>query len=93
MLPQLGAAGVRVHAQSVVAGSSRGSVVVTGALGGPEDSAAADTVVLAMMRRPETSLHAALTARGVAATQLGDCPALREVDDAMYEGMKLGLAT
>lgn len=93
VLPQLGAAGVRVHAQSVVARIEPRSVVVTGAWGGPEESAAADTVVLAMMRRPETSLHAALTARGVAATQLGDCLAPREVDDAMYEGMKLGLAT
>jgi 2,4-dienoyl-CoA reductase-like NADH-dependent reductase (Old Yellow Enzyme family)/thioredoxin reductase len=93
VMPQLEAAGVRVHAQSVVARIEPRSVVVTGAWGGAENSVAADTVVLAMMRRPETSLHTALTARGVAATQLGDCLAPREVDDAMYEGMKLGLAT
>jgi len=93
VMPRLEAAGVRVHAQSVVARIEPQSVVVTGSWGGAEDSVAADTVVLAMMRRPETSLHAALTARGVAATQLGDCLAPREVDDAMYEGMKLGVAT
>lgn len=92
VLPQLGAAGVRVHAQSVVARIEPRAVVVTGAWDGADDSVAADTVVLAMMRRPETSLCDALTARGVAATQLGDCLAPREVDDAMYEGMKLGLA-
>lgn len=92
VLPQLGAAGVRVHAQSVVARIEPRAVVVTGAWDGADDSVAADTVVLAMMRQPETSLCDALTARGVAATQLGDCLAPREVDDAMYEGMKLGLA-
>jgi 2,4-dienoyl-CoA reductase-like NADH-dependent reductase (Old Yellow Enzyme family)/thioredoxin reductase len=92
VLPALAQAGVRVHAQAVVVRVEPGSVAIASTWGGGDASLAADTVVLSMMRRPEDALHWALAARGVEVTRLGDCLSPREVDDAMYEGMKLGLA-
>ncbi|HET8758653.1 MAG TPA: NAD(P)/FAD-dependent oxidoreductase [Solirubrobacteraceae bacterium] len=91
-LPQLAAAGVRVHAQTVVVRIEPGTVTVADAWGGEEASLVANTVVLSMMRRSDAALARALAERGVAATLVGDCVAPREVDDAMYEGLRLGLA-
>jgi len=83
-------AGVTILGQSVVDRIETGSVDIRSVWGGAERSLEADTVILSMMRRSDDSLHRSLTARGIAATRIGDCLAPREVDDAIYEGFAEG---
>jgi len=90
LYPQLTEAGVTILGQSVVDRIETGSVDIRSVWGGAERSLEADTVILSMMRRSDDSLHRSLTARGIAATRIGDCLAPREVDDAIYEGFAEG---
>jgi hypothetical protein len=57
-------------------------------LGGPDQSIAADTVVLAMLRTSEDTLFHQLKAHGLAVRRIVDCVAPREVYDAALEGFR-----
>ena len=92
VLPRLSEAGVRVTAQAIVRRIGAESVTIAWLWGGIERSIVADTVILSMMRRSDDALAAALAERGIAATRIGDCLAPREVDDAIYDGMRFGLS-
>jgi hypothetical protein len=47
-------------------------------------------VIMNLGRSPETALHDALVDQGCAAVRIGDCLVPREVDDAIYEGERIG---
>lgn len=51
----------------------------------------ADTVVVNLLRKPRDELYLALRDEGMPVRRIGDCVAPRQVDEAVYEGMELGL--
>jgi 2,4-dienoyl-CoA reductase-like NADH-dependent reductase (Old Yellow Enzyme family)/thioredoxin reductase len=51
-----------------------------------------DTVVLALGRVASTELYTALKGKVAALHQVGDCLAARSMEEATYEGMRVGLA-
>jgi Pyridine nucleotide-disulphide oxidoreductase len=51
----------------------------------------ADTVVVNLLRKPHDELYLALRAEGIPVKRIGDCVAPRRIDEAVYEGMELGL--
>lgn len=92
LMPRVAAAGVRLRTSTFVERIGKGTATLRGALGGPEETVAADTVVLSMMRESEDGLYRALKARGLRVRCVGDAVAPREVDDAVLEGFREGLA-
>jgi hypothetical protein len=92
IMPRVVAAGVRLHTAPFVERIGAGEVELRSALGGAPQVMAADTVVLSMMREREDSLYQQLKARGMAVRRIGDAVAPREVDDAVLEGFREGLA-
>ncbi|WP_439588993.1 FAD-dependent oxidoreductase [Hydrogenophaga sp.] len=92
IMPRVVAAGVQVRTSTFVERIGAGEVELRSALGGAPEVIAADTVVLSMMRESEDGLYQQLKARGVAVRRIGDAVAPREVDDAVLEGFREGLA-
>lgn len=92
LMPRVAQAGVQLRTATHVERIARGEVTLRGALDGVEQTVAADTVVLAMMRESEDGLYHALVAGGIAARRVGDAVAPREVDDAVLEGFREGWA-
>jgi 2,4-dienoyl-CoA reductase-like NADH-dependent reductase (Old Yellow Enzyme family)/thioredoxin reductase len=92
IMPRVVAAGVQVRTSTFVERIGAGEVELRSALGGAPEVIAADTVVLSMMRESEDGLYQQLQARGVAVRRIGDAVAPREVDDAVLEGFREGLA-
>lgn len=92
IMPRVVAAGVQIRTSTFVERIGAGEVELRSALGGAPEVIAADTVVLCMMRESEDSLYRQLQSRGVAVRRIGDAVAPREVDDAVLEGFREGLA-
>jgi hypothetical protein len=92
MYPLLTAAGVRLTPQSFVERIDANEVTIADMWGAGSRTAAAETVVLNLGRRPDLGLYEALLATGLEATRIGDCLVPREVDDAIYEGERIGRA-
>jgi 2,4-dienoyl-CoA reductase-like NADH-dependent reductase (Old Yellow Enzyme family) len=92
IMPRVVAAGVQIRTSTFVDRIGVGEVELRSALGGAPEVIAADTVVLSMMRESEDSLYQQLHSRGVAVRRIGDAVAPREVDDAVLEGFREGLA-
>jgi 2,4-dienoyl-CoA reductase-like NADH-dependent reductase (Old Yellow Enzyme family) len=89
--PQLGQAGVHLSEQTLVTRIDDGAVSVASIWGESEERTIdADSVVLVMERRSDDALYESLRAAGIDAQRIGDCVAPRDVDDAIYEGMKVG---
>jgi hypothetical protein len=89
--PQLEQAGVRLSEQTLVTRIDDDAVSVASIWGeGGERAIDADSVVLVMERRSDDSLYEALRAQRIDGQRIGDCVAPRDVDDAIYEGMKVG---
>ena len=66
-------------------------MVILDLLTGRERREPFDTVVLATLPEANAELAAALDARGVAATAIGDCIAPRKATMALYEARRLAL--
>jgi 2,4-dienoyl-CoA reductase-like NADH-dependent reductase (Old Yellow Enzyme family) len=92
IMPRVVAAGVQIRTSTFVERIGAGKVELRSALGGAPEVIAADTVVLSMMRESEDGLYQQLKARGLAVRRIGDAVAPREVDDAVLEGFREGLA-
>jgi 2,4-dienoyl-CoA reductase-like NADH-dependent reductase (Old Yellow Enzyme family)/thioredoxin reductase len=92
LMPRIVAGGVKVATQSVLGEIKSGEVTVDSIWGETTRTVAADTVVLCMLRESEADLFDAILADGGSARRVGDCLTPREVDEAVYEGMRAGLA-
>jgi hypothetical protein len=90
--PMLVRAGVRFVPSTTVDAISEEGVSVRDIWTQERRSIAADTVVLNMLRKPADQLYFALRAAGVTVARIGDCVAPRYIDEAVYEGMELGLS-
>ena len=89
--PQLGQAGVQLSEQTLVTRIDDGVVSVASIWGeSGERTIDADSVILVMERRSDDALYESLRAAGIDAQRIGDCVAPRDIDDAIYEGMKVG---
>ncbi len=82
--------GGRSITSACVVGWRDGVATIRSLQTGTLDEVVADTLVIAETGIPETSLAMALTARGVAFHQIGDCVAARRASLAFYEGRELG---
>jgi 2,4-dienoyl-CoA reductase-like NADH-dependent reductase (Old Yellow Enzyme family) len=88
--PRLIEAKVKVSSQTYVTEIRNGDAEVSDIWGSETRTVPAETVVLCLTRSSNESLFDALSAEGLAVQRIGDCVAPREVDDAMYEGVKCG---
>jgi len=91
VLGRLTAAKVRFHSSTRLDRIDAGSVTLTDTLHGVTETIATDSVVLHLARRSDDSLFHELVTAGHEVVRIGDCLAPREVDDALYEGWRLGL--
>jgi 2,4-dienoyl-CoA reductase-like NADH-dependent reductase (Old Yellow Enzyme family)/thioredoxin reductase len=89
--PALARCGVRLAASTTVESISDREVAVVDIWTREARTIAADTVVVNLLRKPEDGLYLALREAGVAVRRIGDCVAPRQVDEAIYEGMELGI--
>ena len=87
LYPRLIEEGVKVSGQEIPEQIQPGSISMTSIWGGVGRTIPAETVVLSMMRRSESSLSRELAAAGIPATMIGDSVAPREVDDATHDGL------
>ena len=93
LYPQLKQSGVIISEQVLVTEIRPGELDLGSIWGiGTPRTVVADSVVLCMERRSDTTLFDALRAAGVAADRIGDCVAPRDVDDAIFEGYTFGRA-
>ena len=90
--PRMLAAGVQVVGFSYLDRVERGRVVLSNVWTGAEATLEADTVILCMMRRSDDALYRELSEQEDGVVRVGDCVAPREVDDALFEGVREGLA-
>ena len=88
--PRVLAAGVRVVSFSYLDRIGRDHVTLSNVWTGTEETLAADTVILCMMRRSDDTLYRELAQDGAAVVRIGDCVAPREVDDAVFEAVREG---
>jgi 2,4-dienoyl-CoA reductase-like NADH-dependent reductase (Old Yellow Enzyme family)/thioredoxin reductase len=51
----------------------------------------ADTVVVSLLRKPHDALYHELRDEDIPVRRIGDCVAPRRIDEAIYEGMELGI--
>ncbi|MCW2990640.1 MAG: FAD-dependent oxidoreductase, partial [Solirubrobacterales bacterium] len=91
LLRELADAGVTVVTQSSLTEIGDDVATLTDVWTGARRTTAAGSVILNVMRTSESSLAEELEAGGIAAVRIGDCLAPREVDDAIYEGMAVGV--
>ena len=82
---------VKVITSAALRAIEREQVVILDLLTGRERREPFDTVVLATLPEANAELAAALDARGVAATAIGDCIAPRKATMALYEARRLAL--
>jgi NADPH-dependent 2,4-dienoyl-CoA reductase/sulfur reductase-like enzyme len=82
---------VKVITSAALRAIERETVVILDLLSGRERREPFDAVVLATLPEANAELAAALGARGVAATAIGDCVAPRKATMALYEARKLAL--
>ena len=90
-IPALAKAGAHFHASTTVVSIEDAAVNVADIYTRQAQTIEADSVVVNMLRRPEESLYRALRTASVAVRRIGDCVAPRRIDEAIYEGMELGL--
>ena len=90
-IPALARAGVRFLASTTVVAIEDGAVEVADIYTQHRQRIGADSVVVNMLRTPEESLYLSLRREGIAVRRIGDCVAPRRIDEAIYEGMELGL--
>lgn len=84
-------AGGRSVAGACILGWKDGVATVRSTLTGQLTTIEADALVIAETPVPEPALAAALTARGMAFHQIGDCVAPRRASLAFLEGRELGM--
>jgi 2,4-dienoyl-CoA reductase-like NADH-dependent reductase (Old Yellow Enzyme family)/thioredoxin reductase len=89
--PQLLAVGVELIPSSTVERITEQGVEIVDVYTRATRKIPADTVILNMLRKSEDGLYNALRAEGVSVKRIGDCVAPRQIDEAVYEGMTLGL--
>ena len=82
---------VAVITSAALSAIERETVTILDLLSGRERREPFDAVVLATLPEADAELAAALGARGVAATAIGDCIAPRKATMALYEARKLAL--
>jgi len=90
LFPRLKAAGVKLSAQQFVESIDGHQVEVYDIWGGERRTVTADTVILAMMRRPNDALFHDLRSSVKAIHCIGDAVAPRKLEAVIYEGEKLG---
>jgi hypothetical protein len=90
--PKLVENGVKVNSSTYVEQIGASTVDVSGIWGDGQRTVDADTVVLCMTRSSNDDLYHGLVDAGLRVERIGDCVAPREVDDAVYEGEKIGRA-
>lgn len=93
LYPRVRSKGIEITAQHYVAGIEHGVATISEVWGGKEHEVPIDSIVLNMQRFPERTLYDHLSAdfSGVL-HRIGDCMAPRHVDEAIYEGEKIGRA-
>lgn len=91
VIPRLKAAGVRLTAQQFVERVDGGTVELYDVFGGGGRTEQVDTVVIAMMRRPNEELYRALLDAGAAprVERVGDVVAPRKLEAVIYEAEEL----
>ena len=90
--PRMLSAGVRVVGFSYLEEVERDHVTLSNVWTGAQDRIGADTVILCMMRHTDDALYHELAQDGAAVVRIGDCVAPREVDDALFEAVREGIA-
>ncbi|OLT06541.1 hypothetical protein BJF90_15730 [Pseudonocardia sp. CNS-004] len=91
--PRVTGLGVTITAQHIVADISGGEAVVANMWGAGEHRTELDSIVLNMSRSPRRELFDGLRDRFDGELhRIGDCLSPRHVDEAVYEGEKLGRA-
>jgi 2,4-dienoyl-CoA reductase-like NADH-dependent reductase (Old Yellow Enzyme family)/threonine dehydrogenase-like Zn-dependent dehydrogenase len=89
--PALLACGVRFAPSTTVEAITDEGVSVVDVWTHEARTIPADTVVVNLLRKPNDELYRALRDEGLPVRRIGDCVAPRRVDEAVYEGMELGL--
>jgi len=89
--PRLAAAGVELVPSTTVVEVTPDKVAVMEVWSGKAREIDADTVVVNMLRESRQRLYLELRDAGLPARRIGDAVAPRQVDEAVYEGMELGL--
>jgi NAD(P)-binding Rossmann-like domain len=90
--PEVLATGVEVIVQSYVDRISDGEAIPKGIWGYGSRSVPVDAVVFSRLRESRSSLYDELAGRaGLELHRIGDARAPRDVDDAIYEGVRLAL--
>jgi hypothetical protein len=88
---KLAKAGVRFVPSATVTEITREGVGIADVWSGETRTIPADTVILNMMRKSDDQLYFALKDEGLATRRIGDSLAPRQVDEAVYEGLELGV--
>lgn len=91
LYPRLYALGVTLTPQHIVGEVTADGAVLTRIWDGSSRLSKVDSIVTVMLRDSETSLLSSLQAE-FEVTQVGDCLAPRQVDEAIYEGEMAGRA-
>jgi hypothetical protein len=91
--PKVIAAGARIRTQMTIQSVGPSAVIATSiwGLGEPEEIGA-ETLILSLTRTAANRLYAELSGDGPELYRIGDCVAPRKIDDAIYDGMRVGLA-
>jgi pyruvate/2-oxoglutarate dehydrogenase complex dihydrolipoamide dehydrogenase (E3) component len=89
--PMLAAAGVQFVPSTTVMEIGDGAVQAVDVWTGQAREIGADTVVMNLLRKSREELYFGLRDAGLPVRRIGDCVAPRQVDEAVYEGLELGL--